>query len=155
MQEGSYGLDVRGLGESMPEEDAAFLQPYGMDYMFHAYCSMLGESYLGRRVYDVLRVLDLLAAEGAASVDLHGRGQGAILAALAALLHPVVASVTMENGPRSFLAWTQTPYVAWPAANMVYGLLGDCDLPDVLRALGDRVTLVNPWGPEMGSDGSE
>ncbi|MFN2155675.1 MAG: hypothetical protein ACK2UX_10605, partial [Anaerolineae bacterium] len=71
------------------------------------------------------------------------------------LLHPVVASVTMENGPRSFLAWTQTPYVAWPAANMVYGLLGDCDLPDVLRALGDRVTLVNPWGPEMGSDGSE
>ncbi|MFN2154025.1 MAG: alpha/beta hydrolase family protein, partial [Anaerolineae bacterium] len=34
MQEGSYGLDVRGLGESMPEGDAAFLQPYGMDYMF-------------------------------------------------------------------------------------------------------------------------
>jgi len=156
MQEGSYGLDVRGLGESMPEaEDAGFLQPYGMDYMFHAYCGMLGKSYLGRRVYDVLRVLDLLAEEGATSVDLHGRGQGAILAAFAGLLHPVVASVTLQNGPGSFLEWTQTPYVAWPAANMVYGLLGECDLPDVLHVLGDRVTVANPWGPEMDSDESE
>jgi hypothetical protein len=151
MQEGSYALDVRGLGESMPEgQDAGFLQPYGMDYMFHAYCSMLGQSYLGRRVYDVLRVLDLLAHEGAASIDLHGRGQGAILAAFAALFHPAVASVTLQNGPSSFLEWTRTPYVTWPAANMVYGLLSECDLPAVLRVLGDRVTVVDPWGPEMG-----
>jgi dienelactone hydrolase len=153
LQNGSYALDVRGLGESMPEgPEAGFLQPYGLDYMFHAYWAMLGESYLGRRVYDVLRVLDLLVDEGASSVDLHGRGQGAILAAFAALLHPAVASVTLENGPRSFLKWTQTPYVTWPAANMVYGLLGEVDLPDVLRALGDRVTVVDPWGPEMRPD---
>jgi dienelactone hydrolase len=152
LQQGSYALDVRGLGDSMPEgEDAGFLQSYGMDYMFHAYYSMLGQSYLGRRVYDVLRVLDLLACQGATSIDLHGRGQGAVLAAFAALLHPAVASVTLENGPRSFLEWTQTPYVAWPAANMVYGLLVECDLSDVLHVLGDRVTVVNPWGPEMGS----
>ncbi|MGB9598090.1 MAG: alpha/beta hydrolase family protein, partial [Candidatus Poribacteria bacterium] len=28
-----YSLDVRGLGESMPEDINSFLQPYGMDYM--------------------------------------------------------------------------------------------------------------------------
>ena len=157
LQQGpSYALDVRGLGESMPEEQhPGFVQPYGMDYMFHAYWGMLGQSYLGRRVHDVLCVIDLLAHEGAASVHLHGRGQGAILAALAALLHPSVTSTTLLNGPRSFLEWTQTPYVAWPAANAIYGLLGECDLPDVVRALGERVRVVDPWGPDMEAIGME
>jgi dienelactone hydrolase len=157
LQQGpSYALDVRGLGESMPEEQhPGFVQPYGMDYMFHAYWGMLGQSYLGRRVHDVLCVIDLLAHGGAASVHLHGRGQGAILAALAALLHPSVTSTTLLNGPRSFLEWTQTPYVAWPAANAIYGLLGECDLPDIVRALGERVCVVDPWGPDMEPIGME
>jgi dienelactone hydrolase len=146
-----YALDVRGLGESMPEEQRpGFFQPYGMDYMFHAYGAMLGKSYLGRRVYDVLCTMDLLAQEGAEAIHLYGRGQGAILAVFAALYHPRVASVTLKNGPRSFHEWTQTSNVAWPAADFVYGMLQVCDLPDCLRVLGDRVrSVVEPWDPRM------
>ena len=146
-----YALDVRGLGESMPEEQrSAFFQPYGMDYMFHAYGAMLGKSYLGRRVYDVLCTMDLLAQGGAEAIHLYGRGQGAILAVFAALYHHRAASVTLKNGPRSFHEWTQTPYVAWPAADFVYGVLQVCDLPDCLRVLGDRVrSVVEPWDPRM------
>ena len=60
-----YALDPRGLGESLPDEEGGFWQPYGLDYMFHGHGLMLGESYLGRRVLDVLMVMDLLQREGA------------------------------------------------------------------------------------------
>ena len=145
-----YALDVRGLGASMPEEaGAGFFQPYGMDYMMHAYGGMLGQSYVGRRVWDVLRTMDLLHHEGAQTIHLYGRGQGAILAALAGFLHPQSGTVTLKNGPSSFFEWTQTPYVAWPAANCLFGVLQVCDLPDVVHALGDRVRCVEPWDAEM------
>jgi hypothetical protein len=146
-----YALDVRGLGASMPEEERPeFFQPYGMDYMFHAYGLMLGRSYLGRRVYDVLCTIDLLAHEGAKEVHLYGRGQGALLALYAALFHEAVASATLVNGPRSYREWTQVPLVAWPAPNFLPGVLEVCDLPDIIRALGDVVRVIDPWGADMG-----
>ena len=144
-----YALDVRGLGESVPDEERPFWHPYGMDYMFHGYGLLLGESYLGRRVWDVLRTLDLLRAEGAQEVHLIGRGQGALLALLAALLHPGVDHVTLLNVPPSYHAWTQVPLVDWPAANGMVGVLQHLDLDDCLRALGERVTCRDPWGPHM------
>ena len=145
-----YALDVRGLGESLPEEQhSGFLQPYGMDYMFHAYGLLLGQSYMGRRVYDVLCAMDLLASEGAEAIRLYGRGQGALLALFAALFHDRVTSVTLKNGPQSFVEWTQAPLVAWPAANFLRGVLQVCDLPDCMRLLGDRLRIIEPWGPDM------
>jgi hypothetical protein len=148
-----YALDVRGLGESLPEEQRpGFFQPYGMDYMFHAYGSMLGQSYLGRRVYDALRVMDLLQCEGAREIQLSGRGQGALIALFAALFHQGVASVTLQNGPQSFMDWVQAAYVTWPAANCLRGVLQVCDIADCIRVLGDRARVIDPWGPEMMPD---
>jgi len=145
-----FALDVRGLGESLPEEHRDnFFNVYGMDYMFHAYGAMLGQSYLGRRVYDLLCVLDLLTHEGVEKIHLYGRGQGAILALLGALFHDQVASVTLKDAPRSFMEWTQMPYVTWPAANFVRGILRVCDLADVITALDGRVTVIDHWGPTM------
>lgn len=147
-----FALDVRGLGESLPEEHRDnFFNVYGMDYMFHAYGAMLGQSYLGRRVYDLLCVLDLLAHEGVEKVHLYGRGQGAILALLGALFHEQVASVTLKDAPRSFLEWTQAPYVSWPAANFVRGILRVCDLADIIAALDGRVTVIDHWEVEDGN----
>ena len=97
----------------------------------------------------VLCVLDLLAHEGAESIHLFGRGQGAILALLAALFHDRVASVTLKDAPHSFFEWTQTPYVTWASSNFVPGILELCDLPDILEQLGDRAQIVDYWGPTM------
>ena len=144
-----YGLDVRGLGESMPDDDRDFFHPYGVDYMFNGYGQMLGESYLGRRVLDVLRTIDLLVNEGAKKVHLFGRGQGAVLATYAGLLHNRTGSITLKNGPLSYQDWTRTPLVVWPFANFPSGCLKYFDLSDLIRSLGKRVTLVRPWGPAM------
>ena len=146
-----YALDVRGLGESTPEPHggAGFFQPYGMDYMMHGHGILFGESYLGRRVYDVLRTLELLCANGAERLHLHGRGQGALLALLAGALHPAVAAIVMRHGPLTFQDWVRAPLVAWPAANFLRGALQGFDLPDVMRLVAARLTLSVPWGPDM------
>ena len=99
----AYALDVRGLGQSLPEER----HPRGL---FPALWDGLhvsrlwpdaGQSYLGRRVYDVLCTMDLLAPRGRESIHLYGRGQGALLACLRRCATNTAASVTLKNGPRS------------------------------------------------------
>jgi dienelactone hydrolase/pimeloyl-ACP methyl ester carboxylesterase len=144
-----YGLDVRGLGESMPDDSRDFFHAYGVDYMHNGYGQMLGQSYLGRRVLDVLRTIGLLVSEGATKVHLVGRGQGAVLATYAGLLHGKTGSITLKNGPLSYQEWTQTPLVSWPFANFPSGCLKHFDLSDLIRSLGKRATLVQPWGPAM------
>ena len=145
-----YALDARGMGEFMPEEERRnYTYPYGMDYMYHGYGLLFGESYLGRRVHDVLSTVDLLVSEGARDIHLYGRGQGALLALFAALLHRRIRQVVLKNLPLSYDDWTRVPLVAWPAANFPRGVLHHFDLPDCIRALGKRVTLQQPWGPDM------
>ncbi len=145
-----YAIDVRGLGESLPDDGVGdFFQAYGMDYMMNSHAEMLGESYVGRRVHDVLSTLDLLVREGAKKVHLAGRGQGALIALFAGLLHKSVGDVTLKNAPLSFLQWTSVPIVAWPHANFLRGALRQLDIPDCIRALGKRASIVQPWGPDM------
>jgi len=144
-----YALDVRGLGESMPDEEGAFWASYGMDYMYHGHGLLFRESYLGRRVYDTLRTLDLLSTAGAQQIHLYGRGQGALIALFAALLHPQVKSVTLKNAPHSYQEWTQVPLVGWPAANFLPHVLEHFDLEDCVRALGDSITIIEPWDAQM------
>ena len=145
-----YALDVRGLGESLPEEGSGlYHQPYGMDYMMHAFTMMFGESYLGRRVYDVLRTLDLLQAEGAKSIQLVGRAQGAILAAFVAILRPELAKVTLFDAPKSFREWIDAKVCDWPAASFPFGVLKYFDLPDLYAALGDKLSIESYWTAYM------
>ena len=49
--------DLRGTGQSFPTScgSSDLLEPYGADYLYASFGSMMGESYLGRRVYDLLR----------------------------------------------------------------------------------------------------
>jgi dienelactone hydrolase len=144
-----YALDARGLGESMPEEKGGFFQSYGMDYMMHGFGILLRESYLGRRVHDVLSAMDLLVNEGAREIHLYGRGQGSLLALFAGLLHDSVVSVTLKNYPKSYSAWCHTPLVDWPSANFLRGALKNFDLPDCMKVLGDKLNLMEPWGADM------
>ena len=146
-----YALDVRGLGESLPVDAAApdFFEPYGYDYMFHGHGILFGESYLGRRVFDVLRTLDLLVNLGAQGVELMGRGQGAILAAFAGVLSPHATRITLRNAPRSFEEWATSPIVRWPAANYPRDILRHFDFPDIIKALGRRARVFESWNVNM------
>ncbi len=94
-----FSCDVRGIGESRPDTCGAnsFLTPYGSDFFYAIHSIMLDRPYAGQRTHDVLSVLDWLKAQGHSEVHLAGKGWGAIPAAFAALLAPVVTQVTLKN----------------------------------------------------------
>ncbi len=151
-----YALDPRGMGESLPEGGKEnYFHPYGLDYMYHGFCLLMGRSYLGDRVFDILRTMNLLGEKGADTINLWGRGQGSILALFAGLLHPLTGQVTLQNYPPSFDGWMRVPIVTWPASNVPRGILKELDIPDILESMGPEVELIDPWGPEMNPIGSE
>jgi pimeloyl-ACP methyl ester carboxylesterase len=145
-------VDLRGLGESLPDEACEFDHPYGLDYMANGVEMMLGGSFLGCRVFDLLRVCDLLVQEGAQEIQLIGRGQGALLALFATVLHPAIISARLHDAPQSFESWTSVERLSWPAANCLRGVLQNFDLPDLYREFQSKVTVVSQWNAEMQPD---
>ena len=143
--------DPRGIGQSAARTCGSvdFFDLYGSDYLYAAQGEMLGESYLGRRVFDVLRVVDLLAAKGARPVDLLGRGLGSVIVAFAALLHPARPRARVFHYLPSYELVARTPGSTWPLSSLLRGVLKRFDLPDVYRALGRRLTKDRPWGARM------
>jgi pimeloyl-ACP methyl ester carboxylesterase len=98
-------------------------------------------------VHDTLSVLDLLVEHGAAELTLVGRGMGAVTAALAACVHPVVERVTLYNAPLSYEEMMDYPVVEWPRSAMALGMLRRFDLPDCYAMLQRRkdLQMIAPW----------
>ena len=145
-----FAMDVRGRGESRPNSCGGnYLTPYGSDYFYAYFSEMYGESMLGRRTFDVLRVLDLLESRGYRKIHLAGRGLGSLPALFAAVLHPRVGTVTLKHALLSYHEMTQDEDYKWPLSAMVWGILKKLDLPDCYRALGKRLTLIEPWSTRM------
>jgi cephalosporin-C deacetylase-like acetyl esterase len=144
-----FFLDVRGIGESMPVcVKGGFLHPYDWDYMFHAHGLMLGESYMGRRIFDLLRTMDLLCSEGVQHIDLFGRGLGSLISLFAACLHPNVRSITVKNSISSYRSLTERAWTPWPSSVFVRNLLKHFDLSDCHDYLGKRLKSLDPWGSD-------
>ena len=108
---------------------------------------MLDYPYVGQRTFDVLRVLDWLAAWGYDQVHLAARGQGALPAAFAALLSPHVMRVTLKHPPASYAEIAESPEYNWPLSAMTPGVLASFDLPDCYRVLKTKdLRLLEPLG---------
>ena len=69
---------MRGIGESTPQTTSLNnSDEYNTDYFYSSHGLMLDYPYIGQRTFDVLRVLDWLAAWGYDQVHLAARGRGA------------------------------------------------------------------------------
>ena len=99
-----FTCDVRGIGESQPNTCGVdqFLKPYGSHYFYAAHGLMLDRPLLGQRTFDVIRVLQVLAAAGHEQIHVAGLGWGALPALLAALLSDRVTQVTLKHSLKSF-----------------------------------------------------
>lgn len=148
---GFVTVDPRGIGQSQARTCGSrrFFESYGPDYLYASTGEMLDESYLGRRVFDVMRTIDFLLAYGATEVSLVGRGLGAVTAAFAALLHPARPRVRLINYLPSYTLLTRSPQYAWPLSAILRGCLLRFDLPDVYRVLGKRLRRGAPWNAAM------
>ncbi|QDT94141.1 alpha/beta hydrolase family protein [Gimesia algae] len=145
-----YTCDVRGVGESMPDTTNAnsFFTPYGSDYFYAAHAVMLDDPYVGQKTFDVLRVLDWMAANGHTDIHLIGRGWGALPATFAALFSPHVKQITLKNALTSFSDIAETEHYEWPLSTLVPNVLTVFDMPDCYAELkGSKgLTQIAPWG---------
>ncbi len=147
-----FALEVRGQGESQaaacnfdPEPHSVF-HYYGSDFL-HASCgNTLDRPYMGRRVQDVLNTAALLKKHGVKNIHLAGRGQGAVIAALAAVLLPEVNEVTLYNAPLSWREMAAGRVTKWPLSSMLYGVLRSTDLPEIYQHLrAKNIRIIEPW----------
>jgi len=85
-----FGIDYRGIGETMPNGCDQIYHDfdsfYQFDYHYASISLLLGESYLGGRVRDVISACKLLHACGNKEILLTADGIGRIPALLAAFL---------------------------------------------------------------------
>ncbi|MEI6337003.1 MAG: acetylxylan esterase [Verrucomicrobiota bacterium] len=140
-----YAVEVRGIGESMCRDKAEAGVHYWMDYLAQGFDELLGKSHLGRRVFDLLKVCDLLVQQGALRIRIVARGQGSLIAAFAAALHPNIKSAELHDGPVSFADWLATDDLAWPASMCPRGVLKSFDLPDLYEAFRGKLRLKSHW----------
>lgn len=148
-----FACDVRGIGDSQPGTCGAntFLSRYGSHYFYSAYGLMLDKPLLGQRVFDVLRVIQLLASTGHTEIHLAGQGWGAVPATLAAVLSSDVKQVTLKHALTSFQDLAIHEDQQWPNAFMLPHALEHLDLPDCHAELENRdLRLIEPWGAADG-----
>jgi dienelactone hydrolase len=143
-----HTCDVRGIGESTPLTTTLNnSDEYNTDYFYSSHGLMLDYPYVGQRTFDVLRVLDWLAANGHGQVHLAARGQGAAPAAFAALLSPHVTRVTLKHAPASYTEIAESADYGWPLSALPPGVLAAFDLPDCYRVLKAKdLQLIEPIG---------
>jgi dienelactone hydrolase len=156
-----FTCDVRGIGESQPNLNGENrpLNSSGTDYFYAAHSIMLDRPCIGRKTYDLLRVLDWLRASGHTNVHLVGKGCGALPATFAAVLSDQVKQVTLKNALTSYSEVAESEQYAWPLSTLLPGVLESFDLPDCYRALQRKgLRMIEPWDANAsslnGSNGS-
>lgn len=142
-----YTCDVRGVGDSEPRTTSLNnSDEYSTDYFYSSHGIMLDYPYIGQRTFDVLRVLDWLAASGHRQIHLAAKGYGALPGTFAALLSPNVTHVTLKNALSSYAAIAEAKDYRWPLSALPPGVLTSFDLPDCYRELKKKnLTLLEPW----------
>jgi len=134
-----YACDVRGVGESQPNTTAKpFSDPYGSDYFYAIYGVMFDRSYPAQRTFDLLQLVNWLAANGHEEIHLAAKGWGTIPATLAALLDARITQVTLKRALSSYDEIAEAADYDWPLSAFVPEVLKTFDLPDCYRALAAK-----------------
>lgn len=148
----AMAFDPRGVGAVRPREvntplanGGEHFDYHGTEYKLGSDALMLGTSLFGMRVYDVLRAREYLenrvedAAEGAVTgYGLDGTGVGALHALYAAVAEPRFESLRLADLPYSFHEVATRREFGIDFRLRVHGLVGTCDVPQLLPALDGR-----------------
>jgi hypothetical protein len=146
-----YTCDVRGSGESQPDtcRPGSFLAPYGSDYFYAVTSIMLDKPYVGRKTYDILRVVQWLKSIGHKNIHLVAKGRGSVPATFAAVLSDDIAEVTLKNPLRSYACIAEAERYSWPLSCFVPNVLESYDLPDCYRVLAAKnLKQIGPLGAD-------
>jgi cephalosporin-C deacetylase-like acetyl esterase len=148
-----FALDVRGSGETRSHDTiSGSYKRMGVEgYHFYNY-GMVGKSLPGRRVFDILRLLDLLDRRNdvdSAQISLAGVGMGALMSLFAGALDRRFSAVACEGMPLSYKAVAMTEYYDHHPHLFIPGILKELDLPHVAACVAPRqLTLTGSLDAE-------
>lgn len=153
-----FVTSLRGFGETLYQTahfNEDFTKLYSEDYLYASYCLMYDFPFAGRRVYDLLRVVQLLKSCGYESFELVGRGPAALSALYAAPFIPEVKKVRIKNCIPSFEDMVVSDLHLWPMSVLIPDLLLHFDLPDIVEHLKKEkeVEIIEPWDANLKSGG--
>jgi dTDP-4-amino-4,6-dideoxygalactose transaminase len=141
--------DLRGFGD---------LEPLPTDYDMYTWCGvdralsdlvqLCGQTVLGQQVSDALRVLAMVSqskTDAPADLTVYGRGEAALPALFAGLLHPQVKRIALDSFLCSFEALASESAPAWKRYQYLPEVLRSFDLPELLAQRQEkRFLLLNP-----------
>ncbi|MCX5646358.1 MAG: acetylxylan esterase [Phycisphaerae bacterium] len=136
-------VDVRGTGETQSKRGGGEL--FGPDTKDVLTAYLLGRSYAGMRAEDVLSCARFAQDKYKGPVDVIAVGHVCVPALHAAALEPqLFGSVKLVRGLVSWSNVIELGQSRNQLVNAVHGALTTYDLPDLVRTLGDRVTIEQP-----------
>lgn len=113
----------------------------GSFYLLGLRAELTGKTLLGLRVEDVMYAVDSLAARSD-DVTAEASGHEALVLLHAAVLDPRLKHVTLTHLPPSYRELLANPMPVDAPQDVLPGVLLHYDVPDLVRALGTRVTVV-------------
>jgi dienelactone hydrolase len=137
-------VDLRGTGETQSKAGWGG-ELFGPDTKDVLTAYLLGRSYVGMRVEDVLICARFLQGKSKGPVDVVAAGHVCVPALHAAALEPdLFGSVKLTRGLASWSSVIASGRSRNQLVNVVHGALMVYDLPDLARTLGDRLTIEQP-----------
>ena len=144
-------VEPRGIGTSAPPPDhAGWDGEFGRLHKEALAAYRLGESIVGLQTTDVAIATQWLADQQAgAEVTLEARGNVGIPALhTAVLVDDHVGKCQVAEMLRSWEDLARTTGAAFDYAYLVHGVLEAYDLPDLVAARPDTISVADPWIPE-------
>jgi cephalosporin-C deacetylase-like acetyl esterase len=141
-------VDVRGVGETQQKSQTTQGSFFGTDQEDFAGAYLLGESYLGMRVEDILRTIRYVENSTGVSkgeIKLYAEGDIGVAALHAAFLEPEhVKQARIRGSLKSWESILENQRSYHQLANSVQGALLHYDLPHLETALGERLEVMMP-----------
>ncbi len=135
-------LPSRPARAGTEELKAPILGPF---YLLGLRAELVGKTLLGMRIDDTLRAVDVLAARpdvDPTNITAEASGHQALVLLHAAILDPRLKHLTLHALPPTYTQLVATPLPLDAPQDLLPGVLLHYDTPDLLRALGSRVTVL-------------
>jgi cephalosporin-C deacetylase-like acetyl esterase len=126
------------------ETKSSILGPF---YLTELHAELVGKTLLGLRVDDVIAAVNFMQGSTTGDpnqISAQASGHLGLVLLHAAVLDPRLKHVTVDHALESYASLLETPLPINAPEDILPGVMLHYDVPDLVRALGPRLTLTNP-----------
>jgi dienelactone hydrolase len=119
----------------------------GVFYLSELRAELVGKTLMGMRIDDTICALNFLAAHAgvdAKRITAEASGHLGLVLLHAAVLDQRLSHITIDHSLSSFRTLVEAPMPIGAPEDILPGVLQQYDLPDLVTALGSRVTVNDP-----------